>query len=164
MATSPYAAALNCPYARFHPPPLTCRPGAMAQTDVVSSAPSVLAFQESARQFLQRKAPLARLRRLRGAPPGFEREMWCSIGEMGWTGILIPEDDGGLGLGLGVACAIAEEVGRNPISEPYIAGAVQSMVALQATPASPLKAQLIAGALAGHALLGLAWPGGLPPE
>lgn len=129
----------------------------MAQTDVVSSAPSVLAFQESARQFLQRKAPLARLRRLRGAPPGFEREMWRSIGEMGWTGILVPEEDGGLGLGLGVACAIAEEVGRNPISEPYIAGAVQSMVALQATPASPLKAQLIADALAGHALLGLAW-------
>ncbi|MBI4192469.1 MAG: acyl-CoA dehydrogenase family protein [Betaproteobacteria bacterium] len=129
----------------------------MAQTDVLTPADSIAEFQNSARDFLRSQAPLARLRRLRGTAPGFEREMWKSIAEAGWTGILVPEADGGLGLGLRVACAIAEEVGRNPLSEPYIAGAVQSVVALQATPASALKSELTASLIAGQALFGLAW-------
>src|SRR6202008_1285191 len=103
---------------------------------------SIEPFHDSARDFLKSQAPLARLRRLRGAVPGYERDMWTSSAEAGWTSIFVPEADGGLGLGLRVACAIAEEVGRNPISEPYIGGAVQSVVALQTVPSSALKAKL----------------------
>ena len=129
----------------------------MAQTDDLTPADSIAEFQNSARDFLRSQAPVARLRKLRGTAPGFEREMWKSIAEAGWTGVLVSEADGGLGLGLRVACAIAEEVGRNPISEPFIAGAVQSVVALLATPASALKSELTASLVAGHALFGLAW-------
>jgi len=129
----------------------------MADTDVVDSAETIVAFRDSARDFLQSKAPLARLRRLRATAPGFERSMWKSIAGAGWTSILIPEADGGLGLGLQAACAIAEEVGRNLLSEPYCAAAVLSVAALQGVPESPLKAELNARLGAGDALLGLAW-------
>ena len=129
----------------------------MIHTGVFESAESIVAFQDSARDFLQSKAPLTRLRKLRGSAPGFTRDLWRSIAEAGWTTILVPEADGGLGLGLRVACAIGEEVGRNPVSEPYIAGAVQSVTALQAVPTSALKGELNAKLALGDALLGLAW-------
>jgi len=118
---------------------------------------SVEAFRDSARDFLKSQSPLSRLRKLRGAAPGFERKMWQSIAEAGWTGMLVPESDGGLGLGLQAACAIAEEVGRNPIPEPFLGGAIQVAAALVAVPASSLKAELTEKLLAGEALLGLAW-------
>jgi alkylation response protein AidB-like acyl-CoA dehydrogenase len=129
----------------------------MAESDILMSADSIAAFHDSARHFLTSQAPLDRLRRLRGSAPGFEREKWKSICEAGWAGILVPEADGGLGLGLRVACAIAEEVGRNPISEPYIAGAVQSVVALQVARPSALRDELIANFVAGRVMAGLAW-------
>ncbi|MFH1605026.1 MAG: acyl-CoA dehydrogenase family protein, partial [Pseudomonadota bacterium] len=129
----------------------------MVQTSVLESAESIVAFQDSARDFLQSKAPLTRLRKLRGSAPGFERAVWRSIAEAGWTSILVPEADGGLGLGLRVACAIGEEVGRNPVSEPYVAGAIQSVAVLQGVPASVLKGELNAKLASGDALLGLAW-------
>src|SRR5262249_44278624 len=114
-------------------------------------------FRDSARAFLRAQAPLARLRKLRDTPPGFERAMWKRIADAGWTGILAGESDGGLGLGLGAACAIAEEVGRNPLSEPFIAGAVLNAAALQALPSSDLKTKLTAKLITGEALIGLAW-------
>ena len=43
----------------------------------------------------------ARVRRLRGTDPGFERSVWRSMADMGWLGVLIPEKLGGLGLGTG---------------------------------------------------------------
>ena len=127
----------------------------------------MVAFQDSARAFLKAQAPFARLRRLRTAAPGFERAMWQSIAETGWTSIFVPEAEGGLGLGLRVACAIAEEIGRNPISEPVIAGAVQSVIALQAVPSSALKSKLTAEVISGAAMIALAWqekPGQLEPS
>lgn len=118
---------------------------------------SVTAFRESARSFLRARAPLARLRKLRGCAPGFERAMWSSIAEAGWTAILVPECDGGLGLDLRVACAIAEEVGANLLSEPYLAGAVQSAVVLRSLPKSELTRDLTTALVAGTRLIGLAW-------
>ena len=129
----------------------------MAGTPATSTPDTIEAFQNSARDFLKSHAPLARLRKLRGIAPGFERGVWRSMAEAGWTGILVPESDGGLGLGLRVACAIAEEVGRNPVSEPFVAGAVQAVAALLAMPASALRTKLIADVITGNTLPGLAW-------
>ncbi len=115
------------------------------------------AFRDSARAFLQSNAPLTRLRKLRGAAPGFERAMWKSIADAGWTSILIPELDGGLGLGMRAVCSLAEEVGQNPISEPFVAGCVQAVLAVQSSPPSALKSELNSGIVSGDVLLGLAW-------
>ena len=129
----------------------------MAVTELADPEDSSAAFADSVRDFLRARAPLARLRSLRTTAPGFERGMWKDIAEAGWTGALVPEADGGLGLGLRVACTIAEEIGRNPLSEPYLAGAVLPAAALACAPASPLKAELSAKLISGETLIGLAW-------
>jgi alkylation response protein AidB-like acyl-CoA dehydrogenase len=58
---------------------------------------------------------------------GFSRKAWNEIAELGLTGLYIPEDDGGLGMGPVEGMVVMEELGRGIVLEPFaqalIAGA-----------------------------------------
>ena len=71
-------------------------------------------LQDAAKGFVQEKAPVAALRRLRDdkVADGFDRGLWREMAEMGWTGVLVPEDQGGLGFGFVGAGVLCEEMGR----------------------------------------------------
>jgi alkylation response protein AidB-like acyl-CoA dehydrogenase len=118
---------------------------------------SLTAFRDSARDFLSRVNPIERVRALRDTLPGFDHHVWRQIAEAGWPAILVPEADGGLGLGLAEACAVAEEAGRALLPEPFVGTGVQTAVALCAVSASPLRSELLAGLVAGNLVAGLAW-------
>src|SRR4028118_394218 len=79
-------------------------------------------LRDTARDFVGEQAPVSHLRSLRDAddPTGFSRDLWRSFGEMGFNGILIPEDQGGLGLGAVEAGVVLEEVGRNLTPSPFL--------------------------------------------
>ena len=49
----------------------------------------------------------------------YNKELWSQISEMGWTGTAIPEEYGGLGLGMLELCVIAEELGRSLAPTPF---------------------------------------------
>ena len=49
----------------------------------------------------------------------YHKELWLQISEMGWTGTAIPEEYGGLGLGMLELCVIAEELGRSLAPTPF---------------------------------------------
>jgi len=72
-------------------------------------------LRDTAKDFVAEHAPIKHLRNLRDAndQTGFSRDLWKSFAEMGFTGILIGEDDGGLGLGHVEAGVVLEEIGRN---------------------------------------------------
>ncbi len=71
--------------------------------------------------------------RLRDAadPTGFSRDLWARFAEMGFTGILVAEADGGLGLGHVEAGIVLEEIGRNLTPSPFLATAVGAVTALR---------------------------------
>ena len=81
-------------------------------------------LRDTARTFLQASAPIDQLRRLRdeASADGFDRKTWESVVEMGWTGVLVPEDHGGVGMGHVAAGVIAEEMGRTLMASPYLDG------------------------------------------
>jgi alkylation response protein AidB-like acyl-CoA dehydrogenase len=57
--------------------------------------------------------------RVRAAlPSGFDPSLWRSLAEMGALAIRVPEDAGGLGLGLLDAALVMEEAGRTLVSGP----------------------------------------------
>ena len=58
-------------------------------------------LRESAQAFLTENAPVAHLRELRDRadPTGFSPDLWRRFAELGFTGALIPEEHGGVGLG-----------------------------------------------------------------
>ena len=115
------------------------------------------AFSESAKSFLTDIATPVRLKAMQGTTPGFDLSVWRAVCEQGWTSILVREESGGLALNLDELCAITEQIGQQPLPEPFIAAGVQSVVFLEALPSSPLRDALLQKAMAGDAIVGLAW-------
>lgn len=114
-------------------------------------------FGESARSLLAGLGGHVRLRGLRGRQPGFDRAVWRTLADAGWWSVLVPEDQGGLGLGLPHAAAVCEEVGRALLPEPVIGAGVQAIVSLCALPVSGLRDAVIARLIGGADMVGLAW-------
>ncbi|MEG3180680.1 acyl-CoA dehydrogenase family protein [Sphingomonas sp. LT1P40] len=92
-------------------------------------------LRDAAQQFVGEAAPVGHMRALRDAndATGFSRDLWKQFAEMGFTGILIPEADGGLGLGHVEAGVVLEEVGRNLSPSPFLTTAIAAVEALKGT-------------------------------
>lgn len=83
-------------------------------------------LRDSAMVFLRENAPVAQLRKLRDSRDehGYSRELWKQFAEMGFTGVLVPEAYGGLGLGQVEAGVVMEAIGRNLTAVPFFSTAV----------------------------------------
>jgi alkylation response protein AidB-like acyl-CoA dehydrogenase len=66
-----------------------------------------------------------------GCKDGFGHSLWKQFAELGLTGILIPEAQGGAGLGMVEAGVVLEEVGRNLTPSPFLTTAVAAVRALE---------------------------------
>ena len=89
-------------------------------------------LRDSARGFINEKAPIAHLRKMRDErdATGFSRDLWNGFAEMGFAGLLVPEDFGGSGLGTVEAGIVLEEIGRNLMPSPFLSTAVLAVSAL----------------------------------
>src|SRR6202049_3547780 len=83
-------------------------------------------LRDSARGLISDKAPVSHLRQLRDTndATGFSRELWKAFAEMGFSGLLGPENFGGSGLGCVEAGVVMEELGRTLMPSPFLATAV----------------------------------------
>jgi alkylation response protein AidB-like acyl-CoA dehydrogenase len=97
---------------------------------VLSEEQSLL--RDSARGLISDKAPVSHLRQLRDSKDatGFSRELWKTFAEMGFSGLLVPEQFGGSGLGCVEAGVVMEEIGRNLMPSPFLSTAVLAASAL----------------------------------
>src|ERR1700734_358049 len=76
-------------------------------------------LRDEARRFLTDRCPPAVPRRILESNEPYDRGLWQSIAEMGWTGAAIPEEYGGVGLGRLAVCVIAEELGFHVAPVPF---------------------------------------------
>ncbi len=89
-------------------------------------------LRDNARGFLAENAPIAHLRALRDTrdADGFSRALWKDFVEMGWAGILVPQDFGGLGLGHVETGVVMEELGRTLTPSPFLSTAILAATAI----------------------------------
>ena len=88
---------------------------------------------DSAAQFLGEEGAIGkqlRLTREDEAGHGFDPALWKQFAEMGFTGMLVAEDDGGLGMGHVEAGIVLEEIGRNLTPSPFLSSSVLAATAL----------------------------------
>lgn len=69
-------------------------------------------LKDQARRFLEAKCSPAAVRAILEGPEPFDRALWKGLAEMGFLGVAIPEEYGGLGAGYLELCVVAEELGR----------------------------------------------------
>ncbi len=81
---------------------------------------SLRMIRDSAAGLAPRTGDFRRVRAARFTEPGFDRDVWRQMCEMGWPGLLVPEKHGGSGLGVQEFCALTEELGASLLPEPLI--------------------------------------------
>ncbi len=114
-------------------------------------------LRDTARGFFSERAPVSHLRHLRDSRDahGFSRDLWREAAEMGLTGLLVPEDTGGSGLGHAEAAIVMEEIGRNLTPLPLLSTAIVAVSACKRA-GGPKASGLLARIAAGEAIVALA--------
>ena len=91
-------------------------------------------LQDTVRPFMAEEGAIKKeLRHWRdsGCTDGYGTALWKQFAELGLTGILIPEAQGGAGLGAVEAGLVLEEIGRNLTPSPFLTTAVAAVRALE---------------------------------
>jgi alkylation response protein AidB-like acyl-CoA dehydrogenase len=89
-------------------------------------------IRDGAKAWVQEKSPVTAFRKVRdsGNEDGFDKAAWKEMAEMGWAGILIPEEFGGTGLGYLTLGLVLEETGRTLTASPLVSTALTATTAL----------------------------------
>jgi alkylation response protein AidB-like acyl-CoA dehydrogenase len=107
---------------------------------------------DTAGEFLAGRTKTAGLRAVRESVDGYDGSLWAACAEMGFTGILVPEDYGGLGLGQIEVGLVQEALGRHLIHSPLLSTGIGAVLALSAAE-DPLRRRWLPRIARGEAVL-----------
>ena len=115
-------------------------------------------LKDMAKDFFAEQVPVTNFRKLRDDEDanGYDKEVWQQIVELGFAGILIPEEQGGTGfgpMGLGI---VMKEAGRTLAATPLYATAVLGAGLVLKAGSEVQKAELLPKIAGGELLMALA--------
>ena len=113
-------------------------------------------LRDSAKTFIQESSPVSALRELRDSGAEWSPELWSGMAEMGWTGIAISEDFGGLEFGYVGAGLVIEECGRTLAASPLLSSSFVCASLLEAVGSNTQKETLLPAIAAGERIFTLA--------
>jgi len=129
----------------------------MALSKDFGFGPDEQLVRDQARRFLTESVPVDRLRVLVARdhheayetsvqPASWDEDLWKQMVELGWTGLGVPEEQGGLGAKAIVLAALAEEIGRVAVPSPLPATlAATAVLRAAGTAAGPWLERIAAG-------------------
>jgi alkylation response protein AidB-like acyl-CoA dehydrogenase len=123
-------------------------------------------FQETTRKFLEAEASPTALRELRDDPTGYDSAYWRQGCELGWTSLLVSEDDGGGSIsdsGLGDLALVAHEFGRHAAPGPLLPTNIVA-AALSRSGSDDQKAKTLAGIISGDVIASWAFAEAAPDQ
>jgi alkylation response protein AidB-like acyl-CoA dehydrogenase len=115
-------------------------------------------LKDAAKDFCANNTPITQLRKLRDEKNemGFDGATWQQMVELGWAGITVPEDFGGLGFGFMGLGVVMQECGRTLTASPLLATAVLGTSAILHGGTDEQKTELLGQVAGGELLLALA--------
>jgi alkylation response protein AidB-like acyl-CoA dehydrogenase len=113
-------------------------------------------LSEAASRFIAGRYSFEQRRAILQSGEGFSRDIWREFADLGWLGLSIPEEFGGLAAGAVETGIVMEALGRALVVEPYLATAVvsASLIGDLGTPAQ--KSDMLAAIAAGKSVLAFA--------
>ncbi len=107
-----------------------------------------VALRDAARSLLDGRSAPTQVRAVVDAGGGIDDGLWSAMVEQGWTALAVPEDNGGLGLGIVELALLLEEVGGHVAPAPVL----QQALALDALVTGDGPAELIDALTSGEAI------------
>lgn len=114
-------------------------------------------LRDMAREWADNESPVAAFRKMRdaGNAEGFDRGQWEAVGQMGWAGVLIPEEHGGSAFGYLSLGLVVEQLGRNLAASPLASTAVAASAIVEGS-SDAAKGEWLPRLAAGEAIATLA--------
>lgn len=113
-------------------------------------------LKKTALDFMRRDAPKDVIQTLQETDTGYTEELWRKVVEMGWLGVIIPEQYGGTGNPLTSAGVLYEALGTGPLPGPYFSsGTLGSLIILE-TGTEEQKQRILPAIVEGKQILTLA--------
>ena len=75
----------------------------------------------AAERFCREKSSMYKVRKLMESELGYDADVWTEIGALGWLGMAVPEEYGGVGLSLTEVVPVVEQMGRRMMHTPFVA-------------------------------------------
>lgn len=115
-------------------------------------------IKDQAEAWTSQEAPVSKFRAMRdaGVEKKFDDTTWKAMVDMGWTGILVPEEYGGSDLGYLTFGVILEQLGRQLTASPLFASALVGATALNLAGSKDQKQHFLPKVVDGSEILSLA--------
>lgn len=87
-------------------------------------------LRKTAQDFLAAECPKTKVRELEESEEGYSPETWKKMADLGWTGLIIPEEYEGMGMSFQDLTILLEEMGRNVFPSPFLPTMVSAFLIL----------------------------------
>lgn len=114
-------------------------------------------LREMVRGICDRYSPLEEVRRLEDDSVGIASDLWGQMGELGITGLMLPESVGGSAMGTLEGVVVYEELGRSLAPVPHFVSCVLAAGTLLAAGSASQQSDLLPGIAAGSWIISPAW-------
>jgi alkylation response protein AidB-like acyl-CoA dehydrogenase len=114
-------------------------------------------IQESVERFVEDNYNLESRVASSAGDPGFSKEHWNTMAELGWLGLPFAESDGGFGGNQVDVMVVMEQFGKGLVLEPYLASVVMGGGALKRGGSESLKSEILPGVIDGSRQLAFAY-------
>lgn len=113
-------------------------------------------LKESARGFLSDRCTSDWVREMEADDLGYSKKLWSDMAELGWLGLMLPEEHQGFGWSLLDLMVLVEEMGRTCLPGPFLPTTLGALTVEQAG-SQELKADILPKVAAGELVLTLAF-------
>jgi len=113
-------------------------------------------LRNSARQFVSTECTKAKVRELEKSKEGYSPEIWSKMAELGWFGLMIPDQYNGMGMKLLDLVVVFEEVGKNILPSPFLVNTALATPPIVEAGSEALKKEFLPKIAAGEIILSMA--------
>ncbi|MFC1900054.1 acyl-CoA dehydrogenase family protein [Chloroflexota bacterium] len=113
-------------------------------------------LRAAARDFLEKECTDSVLKEIEGSGTGYSPELWEKIADLGWLGLVYPEQYSGSGMNLADLAVIYEEFGRAMFPSPYMSTVVLAGLTILEAGSEELKSSVLPVIATGEEIIALA--------
>lgn len=113
-------------------------------------------LKQSARDFMEREAPKEAIVALQRSEAGYRPEVWQTAADLGWLGMLVPQQYGGSANSLTDAAVLFEELGRGPLPGPFFSSGVLGALTVAAAGTEAQRRRILPAVAQGRQVLTVA--------
>jgi alkylation response protein AidB-like acyl-CoA dehydrogenase len=113
-------------------------------------------LKDAARDFFENECPKSLVREVRESDDDYPRELWQKMAELGWMGVVVPEEYDGIGGDFMDLAILLETMGEACLPAPFFSTVVIGGLALDLSKAEELKAELLPKIASGETIVAFA--------